>query len=116
MTNVDSVQVAPAVWRNDPERGEQGYGRLSPPSPTAFVRRRTSAVKRLRRTPAARGLARRSFSVGGWRNEPEVCGGRNRRFGQPGKQTPPPDAYPSGAPGRPSPFSTTHLSAGCSAP
>ena len=37
--------------------------RLVPATPTAFVRRRTSAVKRLRRSSAV--LARRSFSEGG---------------------------------------------------
>src|SRR5438132_420095 len=39
--------------------GSGGYGRCSPPSPTAFVRRRTSAV-----------------GEGGWQNEPKVFAGR----------------------------------------
>ena len=45
--------------------------RLVPATPTAFVRRRTSAVKRLRRGSAV--LARRSFSEGG---EPATTNGK----------------------------------------
>ena len=58
----DGKPGAPRALR---EQGRRSFGCLKcesdvvrlrqPPSPTAFVRRRTSAVKRLRRTPAARG-------------------------------------------------------------